>query len=82
MKLVEFRKNCQNIGYVAMPVFVLVKLWWIHYPVCVALRQCFTIVGKTAIVMNQPLKILRMLLIDHVLATGSTHVLGGVLWEL
>ena len=82
MKLVEFRKNCQNIGYVAMPVFVLVKLWWIQYPVCVALRQCFTIVGKTAIVMNQPLKILRMLLIDHVLATGSTHVLGGVLWEL
>jgi len=80
VKLVEHPENYQNIGYVAMRVFVLVKLWLIQYRVCGVLSLCFTIVARTAILMNQRSKILLMPLIVPARVQGSMHVPDGALW--
>ena len=80
MKHVELQENCQNIGYVAMHVFALVKLWLIPYHVCAASRLCFIIVERIAILTSQLLKTPPMPSIDLVLAQDSMLVQGGVLW--
>jgi hypothetical protein len=80
VKLAVLLENYQNIGYVVMHVFALVKLWLIPYHVCAASRLCFIIVEKIAILTSQLLKTPPMLSIDLVLAQESMLVQGGVLW--